>query len=293
MDRRRREPAARPAVSPAAYTREYFLSDVEGHADFAATGGRDVGPRFARALRMAGVLPGERVLDIGCGRGEIAVQAALAGASAVGIDYAPPAVALTAGALQALAAPAASGVALASGPRLPFHAASFDAVFLLDVVEHLSSRELGETLGEAGRVLRPGGRLVVHTSPNRLFTDVAWPRWVVPAHRALAALARLLRVHNCVLNPLLPVGAHFAFGAHDDMLHVGALTPDGLAAAVRGAGLRVRRLDFQEPRTPPGYNPRVTVEMALLDFIRFGRPLTFLPPFDRLFSNHIWLLAGR
>ncbi len=288
-----RDGAAEPAVSPAAYTREYFLSEVEGHADFAATGGRDVGPRFARALALAQVTPGERVLDVGCGRGEILVQAALAGSTGIGIDYAPVAVALAAGALRAARAAPPGGVALASGLRLPFQAASFDAVFLLDVVEHLSPRELPEALRQAARVLRPGGRLVVHTSPNRLFTDIAWPRWVAPVHRTLAALSRLLQVHNCVLNPLLPVDPHFAFGEHDDVLHVGALTPDGLAAAVRRAGLRVRGLDFQEPRTPPGYNQRVTVEMSLLDFLRFGRPFTWLPPFDRFFSNHIWLLATR
>ncbi len=46
--------------------------------------------------------------------------------------------------------------------RLPFSAGSFDAVFLLDVLEHIEAE--GVALAEVSRVLKPGG-LVVFTVP--------------------------------------------------------------------------------------------------------------------------------
>jgi cyclopropane fatty-acyl-phospholipid synthase-like methyltransferase len=38
---------------------------------------------------------------------------------------------------------------------------------MLDVVEHLTPTELDRTLAQARRILAPGGRLYIHTFPNR------------------------------------------------------------------------------------------------------------------------------
>lgn len=53
------------------------------------------------------------------------------------------------------------------GERLPFRDAAFDAVVLLDVVEHVAAaRDLGR---EVARVLRPGGLAVITTPPRWRF----------------------------------------------------------------------------------------------------------------------------
>src|SRR3989337_96937 len=75
-------------IAPDAYTEEYFRSGVEGHEAFAESAGRTLSARLRRALELADPRPGQRVLDIACGRGEMVLQSALRGASAVGIDYA-------------------------------------------------------------------------------------------------------------------------------------------------------------------------------------------------------------
>ena len=43
------------------------------------------------------------------------------------------------------------------------------------MIEHLDPPQTVPALSEFHRVLRPGGRLLVHTAPNRLFMTVGWP----------------------------------------------------------------------------------------------------------------------
>lgn len=99
----------------------------------------------------------ERVLDLGCGEGQIARLAVAGGAGAVvGVD--------AAAAQVAEAARRGGGAAYARGraERLPFAGGSFDAVVTCLVLEHLA--DLDAAVAEVARVLAPGGRFVVFTN---------------------------------------------------------------------------------------------------------------------------------
>jgi predicted SAM-dependent methyltransferase len=45
---------------------------------------------------------------------------------------------------------------------------------MIDVVEHLDAQEQALVLREALRVLAPGGRILIHTVPNRLIYDITY-----------------------------------------------------------------------------------------------------------------------
>ena len=105
-----------------------------------------------------------RVLEVGCGSGEMAERmAALPGVSLVATDYSEDCVELT----------AQRGVDArhADVCYLPFDPASFDVVYAGWVLDHV--RDTERALAEIRRVLRPGGTFVAVAGGD---VDTAAPR---------------------------------------------------------------------------------------------------------------------
>lgn len=172
------EEDTRPSLPPDLYTEEYFLTACEGYEEWLASEGEHLSRRLASAFEVASVEPGMVVLDIGCGRGEIVRHCARLGADVFGIDYAPVAVRMTRDLMRAEPQQAGRGrigIGLADAKRLPFPDGCFDRVLMFDVVEHLYPWELHNALLEVQRVLKPDGRLIVHTAPNRWYLQYAYP----------------------------------------------------------------------------------------------------------------------
>jgi ubiquinone/menaquinone biosynthesis C-methylase UbiE len=159
------------------YDQTYFLSACEGYEEFASSEGQELSRRLWSAFAVSGIAAGMRILDVGCGRGEILKHCSRLGAAAYGIDYAAAAVAFS---RKAVADGEAAGVYRSDAKYLPFPDAAFDRVLLFDIVEHLYPWELDQALREVKRVLRPDGRLIIHTAPNVWYDRYAYPvvRWV-------------------------------------------------------------------------------------------------------------------
>lgn len=175
----------RQSVPASTYTADYFLRACEGYEEFAETHGERLSRRLSQAFALAAVEPGLKVLDVGCGRGEILRHCARLGADAYGVDYAPVAIEMSA---QAIAgerrSPGRTGVARADAKVLPFPREFFDRALMFDVVEHLYPWELRAAIDEVRRVLRPGGAFIVHTAPNAWYDRFAYP-WVRLMRRAM------------------------------------------------------------------------------------------------------------
>jgi ubiquinone/menaquinone biosynthesis C-methylase UbiE len=169
------------SVPSVLYDEEYFLHVCEGFEEFSSSEGAYLSQRLAEALAVAGIAENMSVLDVGCGRGEILLSTNHLGARAFGIDYAAVAVHLS---KLVARRPTGDGLPIgvyqASALSLPFEEDSFDRVLMLDIVEHLYPEELDVALREAYRVLKPGGRIVIHTAPNLWYDRYAYPvvRWV-------------------------------------------------------------------------------------------------------------------
>lgn len=160
------------------YSEEYYLESCEGHESFElAAQGKIESKRLAAALDLTSFEPGLRILDVGCGRGEVVIKGACSGANTHGIDYSVAALRLAQRTTNSLGGKAHTRAFLARADCkwLPYADESFDRVLMFDVVEHLYPWELEKTLHEAQRVLRANGQLIVHTAPNQWYYRFGYP----------------------------------------------------------------------------------------------------------------------
>jgi ubiquinone/menaquinone biosynthesis C-methylase UbiE len=168
-------PLAEPAVAAEAYDREYYLRACMGADEWRMSDGAQVSGIYAGALSRARLTPGERLLDLGTGRGDLLPTAIQLGAAeAVGVDYSPAAIELAHTTLQRAGSPPGARAVLADARRVPAADESFDLVTMLDLVEHLTPAELTAALAEARRALRPGGRIFIHTAPNATVYELTY-----------------------------------------------------------------------------------------------------------------------
>jgi len=157
-------------VPPEAYDKSCLLSDsTEGFEEF-----QQGSLSFIKRLQldMLELSPGVRLLEVGFGRGEFLRECAKRGADVVAIDYSPDALEI---AQQTMAEFPDADLRVADCKALPFDSRSFDRVYSGDVIEHQHWEDGVQMLTEMHRVLRPGGFLFVHTSPNTVFTRAVLP----------------------------------------------------------------------------------------------------------------------
>lgn len=155
-----------------------------------------------------------RVLDLGCGAGELGASAAASGVHAewVGVDLRPEAI------LAARSRHPAGTYHVASADEVPASSNSFDVVVAQLLFSSLPSRDLEASVAvEIQRLLRPAGSLVwcdlrlsnpwnptMHGTSARRLREL-FPRWTVTVRPAglLPPLARRLGIATPVLYPVL------------------------------------------------------------------------------------------
>jgi SAM-dependent methyltransferase len=114
-------------------------------------------PGAGEFISRLGLYPGERVLDVACGTGNLALPAARIGASVYGIDIAPNLIA------QARENAAAERLSIAfdvgDAEQLPYATGSFDTV--VTMFGAMFAARPDRTAGELLRVTRSGGRIAM------------------------------------------------------------------------------------------------------------------------------------
>lgn len=115
-----------------------------------------------RLLALAAPKPGERLLDLCCGTGDIALAGAAAGAEVFGLDFSAPMLAIARRRSAKIPGPIGTRPVSwleADAENLPFADNTFDVVIVGYGLRNLSRWEEGLT--GMCRVARPGGRVLV------------------------------------------------------------------------------------------------------------------------------------
>ena len=192
-----------PTHSASEGSRKLTFSDDAKAGYLASRWGYGQGGRLGRVLRLyprtraaldAGIMylpsvPGGRLLDVGCGSGAFMDRMRSLGWRVEGVDFDP----------QAVEVARSRGLETRTGTleEQNYPAASFDAVTLSHVIEHL--HDSLDALAECHRILKPNGRLSLVT-PNadsfgHKWFGLNWRGLEVPRHlqiftpRALSLLA--------------------------------------------------------------------------------------------------------
>jgi SAM-dependent methyltransferase len=136
-------------------------------------------PVAAQLVKHARVQVGQRVLDVGCGTGVVAVTAARRGAQVTGLDLTPALLE------RARENGQIAGVKIdwreGDVENLPFADATFDVV--LSQFGHMFAPRPEVAIGEMLRVLKSGGTIAFATWPPELFTGrifMAMARYAPP-----------------------------------------------------------------------------------------------------------------
>ncbi len=138
------------------------------------------------AVRTAAVQPGQSVLDVACGTGDLTQAFARSpAATVVGLDFTREMLAIAQKKRVRLPSSIAARMSYVEGDaqNLPFPDASFDVVSIAFGIRNVADPD--RALREFARVLRPGGRLVVlefgrpDFAPARWFNDF-YCGWVMP-----------------------------------------------------------------------------------------------------------------
>ena len=152
---------------------------------------------------LAGI-PGRRVLEVGCGTGDLQADLAAAGYQPYGVDLSPAM--LRVAARKGRRRGGRLRVARAATQALPFATGAFDAIVSTFPSEYIVDPR---TLAEIARVLRPGGRLVIVPAGALLpvdrtartldrVADVVYGR---PRARAAGLAARQEQIRTALTHP--------------------------------------------------------------------------------------------
>lgn len=166
-----------PQVDPGIYDRDYYLNAYQGNLQGYLANLSNLPISLRRCFDYADPKAGDKILDLGCGRGHLDYFCVLKGCSVTAIDYSKDAVELALKAKEALPENLRDKMTVEQKDfkELVINE-KYDVIFMADLLEHLYDWELKILFEKARQMLKPRtGRLIIHTAPNKTWINVIFP----------------------------------------------------------------------------------------------------------------------
>jgi len=273
-------PPETAGVDSKLYDKEYFEA-IDGAQYFAAG---KTAPKFIYAVKTSGITKVDKALDIGCGRGDLMMALAQAGANVTGIDYSQDALEIARKVIAKQPEEWKNRIKVlhSNATALKFPDQSFDYIFMTDLVEHLYPAELQKCFDECKRVLKSNGKLIVHTAPNRWYNDFGYPIWEQPVNKTLNKLFGQKLLTRPIRTEL------------DLNVHINEQTILSLKKYLVETGFKSKIWLGSEYVRP---TKKETPGMQLLEIFRqifcHAYPLSLISPLKYIFCNDIWAIAKK
>jgi len=149
------------------YTESYFMENATGHDEFKSFEGRfeQLIDKFRMILGYLDLNKSLKLLDIGCGRGEMVIYHSLNGGEATGVDFSDEAIKLAKSKADELKA--GCTFQINSFENIEENI-KYDRIISIDFIEHIAAEEGKTFFKKCYSLLNPGGRLLVFTFPNTI-----------------------------------------------------------------------------------------------------------------------------
>ena len=173
------------SIDQKVFDKKYYLNVCLGSEEFRKSGGLLLHPSVKELIDRLPLTPGMNVLEIGCGRGDIALHIAKKVNSIVATDYSVAAIEIAKQIFHRYPKKIQSKTRfyVSNATQLLFKDDAFDAVIFIDTIDHLSKKEVEIVLGKISKVLKKDGFLFIRTCSNRILLDYVYNYYTYPINR--------------------------------------------------------------------------------------------------------------
>jgi 2-polyprenyl-3-methyl-5-hydroxy-6-metoxy-1,4-benzoquinol methylase len=198
-----------------AYDNGYFMRDCGGFDSFRRNQGRKLeDPRLIAAYCLANPDENKKILDIGCGRGELAFALALSGADVTGIDYSQTAIDIAIRTFLSKKERFKLNFIRADMVTWPV-SDQFNVIIATDLIEHIENEPLQKLMKKISGLLKPDGIAIFHTAPNKHYYDTYYSQLRTKARKAGCYLPENPRTY------------------YEDLMHINEQTPESLTLLLK------------------------------------------------------------
>jgi len=170
-------------VNPEIYTKKYYANHSKGFDNMV----EKLSPYISGLKNL-------KILDLGCGSGDLTIYLAKQGNTVVGVDYSKHAIDLARKKTRHLPEILKKRMVFSNidAKNINYGKNTFDMVVLIDFFEHVYDWELRIIMKNISVLLKPEGKLLVHTEANKLYLDILHGLYVYPMDSFLIKINRLL-----------------------------------------------------------------------------------------------------